>query len=184
MGRPSVVAWKAPLCRTFASESNTGSPSGSSSSSSGGSSNNSTEAVEVKATPFEGRCVVEGVVLPMADAKVEEALRTAESDSIEGRLQRRLRDKTSSAQLMSQAGDPAGMFVASPRDLAAKHPSHVHRVAESTEHLNEFQSTLKRLRQTGRDHSDERDVSDSMVKALQYMERRKKNSGNGSEGSL
>lgn len=47
-----------------------------------------------------------------------------------------------------------------------------YQVHESQDHLDAFQSVYRRLRRTGRD-SDDRDVSDSLLKAMDYAKKKK-----------
>ena len=47
-----------------------------------------------------------------------------------------------------------------------------YQVHESQDHLDAFQSVYRRLRRTGRD-SEDRDVSDSLLKAMDYARKKK-----------
>mmetsp|Transcript_88530 Transcript_88530/g.274081 ORF Transcript_88530/g.274081 Transcript_88530/m.274081 type:complete len:202 (-) Transcript_88530:24-629(-) len=138
-----------------------------------------TAAGEASPAPFRGRYVVEGTLLPMEETDPG----AAESHgSIEDRLQHRLQAKDSSTRLSTEAGGHEGMFRAAPADLAPAHRSEEYRVTDGNEHLEAFQSVFRRLRRTGRNPEDDRDVSDSMLKVLEYVQRKKSAAGGGGGG--
>lgn len=127
-----------------------------------------------KPKPFQGQLSFEGVLLPIEDLEAPE-----ESDisSIESRLQDRLRQKSTSSKLM-QKEDRAGMFAAIPSDVKAAPVWKEYQVKGEIDHMDEFQDVMKRLRRSGRDH-DDRDLSDSMLKAMEYAKKKKKKGGGG-----
>ncbi|CAE8707423.1 unnamed protein product, partial [Polarella glacialis] len=131
------------------------------------------------AAPYRGKLSFEGTLLPMLDshAQLDE-----NGERIEDRLQCRLKEKASSAQLMAKAGSSLGptgsMFGARPKDLAEEHESAKYQVTASQDHLEQIQNVIARMRRTGRDASDDRDVSDSMMKVMNYQKKhRTKKSG-------
>lgn len=107
----------------------------------------------------------------------------ADTGSIEERLHSRLRDKESSAKLSAEAGGQEGMFRAAPTDLAEPHASVEYMVTDSKEHLETFQSVFRKLRSRGRDSEGHRDASDSMLKVMRYVQRKKSAAGGGAGGS-
>eukprot|EP00931_Biecheleriopsis_adriatica_P050406 TRINITY_DN29180_c0_g1_i1.p1 TRINITY_DN29180_c0_g1~~TRINITY_DN29180_c0_g1_i1.p1 ORF type:complete len:194 (+),score=51.60 TRINITY_DN29180_c0_g1_i1:59-640(+) len=127
---------------------------------------------DAKASPFQGKLSIEGVLLPMDDAA---ALADDKASSIEARLQDRLKQKESSSALLTKT-DEAGMFGSKPSDIAEQHASEAYRVEGSVDHLDTFQDVFRRLRRTGRDF-DDRDVSDSMLKVMDYMKKKKSKEG-------
>merc|ERR1719401_2116874 len=107
----------------------------------------------------------------------QDAIVGEESRSIDARLQQRLAAKSSSAKLMQEA-DPQGMFRDQPADCTKDQTAEYH-VAQSQEFLEQFQDIFKRIRQTGRQPSQERDVSDSILKAMHYKAKRRSGDGGG-----
>eukprot|EP00928_Gymnodinium_smaydae_P044440 TRINITY_DN29644_c0_g1_i2.p2 TRINITY_DN29644_c0_g1~~TRINITY_DN29644_c0_g1_i2.p2 ORF type:complete len:195 (+),score=50.18 TRINITY_DN29644_c0_g1_i2:3-587(+) len=149
----------------------------SSSSSSSSSSSRGGDGKDAPASaPFHGRYVIEGQVLPIAEADGVVAER--EADEIESRLSRRTRAKASSSGLTSAdaAAASAGMFVEA-SDRAAEHASKAYQVEGGNwDYLDGLPDVLKRLRKTNRDF-DDRDVSDSLKHAMEYVRRRKRTEG-------
>eukprot|EP00933_Yihiella_yeosuensis_P081758 TRINITY_DN95447_c0_g1_i1.p1 TRINITY_DN95447_c0_g1~~TRINITY_DN95447_c0_g1_i1.p1 ORF type:complete len:194 (-),score=40.78 TRINITY_DN95447_c0_g1_i1:112-693(-) len=125
-----------------------------------------------QAAPYQGKHSIEGVLLPILDA---EAVEDGESQAtIEDRLQHRLKAKISSSSLSATASsaDGASMFGHQPSDCAAPKRTAAYQVEGSTEHLDEMQTVLRKLRRTGRDETD-KDVSDSMLKVMEYLKQKK-----------
>merc|ERR1719498_1944342 len=91
-------------------------------------------------------------------------------DEAESRLQKRLQRKTSSLDLGAQE-DAAGMFGKEKADLAAPGAGEKYQVTDSKQHLEAFQSVFQKMR--SRKTSDERDVSDSMKKVMEYVMKKK-----------
>eukprot|EP00930_Biecheleria_cincta_P031079 TRINITY_DN21563_c0_g1_i1.p1 TRINITY_DN21563_c0_g1~~TRINITY_DN21563_c0_g1_i1.p1 ORF type:complete len:190 (+),score=51.00 TRINITY_DN21563_c0_g1_i1:107-676(+) len=148
---------------------------GSSSSSSSQPSPEKPETVaEAKPKPFQGKYSIEGVLLPIEDLEAPEE---SSISSIESRLQDRLRQKSTSSKLMEKE-DKGGMFRAVPADAKEAPAWKEFQVKGEIDHLDEFQNVMRRLRRTGRDH-DERDLSDSMLKAMEYTKKNKKKGGGG-----
>lgn len=125
------------------------------------------------AAPFKSKLAVEGELLPIADAALEN-----DAEAIEARLQQRLLQKASSAALGAQASDEGGMFRILPTDRTVDETV-AFQVRPSQEFLDNFQNVFRRLRRNGRRGDDERDVSDSMLKTLLYMKKRKAAAGRG-----
>ncbi|CAE7942849.1 unnamed protein product [Symbiodinium sp. KB8] len=124
------------------------------------------EASTSDATPYRGRCSVEGVILPIADTEAPEE---DQASSIDSRLSNRLQLKKSSQQLGSTEGP--GMYAEVPSDRV-EDKAKLYHVHESQDHLDAFQNVFRRLRRTGRDETD-KDVSDSMLKAMEYARKKK-----------
>merc|ERR1712110_602592 len=112
------------------------------------------------AAPFQGTYVVEGAVLPIADSEADAAGFGA-SSSIEERLRRR-RQKNSNSTSLAEDGT---FFGDAPADRTSDDSASYQPTAIGGEHLDEFQSVYRKLRRTGR-NEDDRDVSDSMKKAM------------------
>ncbi|CAE7523569.1 unnamed protein product, partial [Symbiodinium sp. CCMP2456] len=124
------------------------------------------EASTSDATPYRGRCSVEGVILPIADTEAPE---DDQASSIDSRLSNRSQLKASSQQLGSTEGP--GMYAEIPSDRVEDN-ARLYHVHESQDHLDTFQNVFRRLRRTGRDETD-KDVSDSMLKAMEYARKKK-----------
>ncbi|CAE7709556.1 unnamed protein product [Symbiodinium pilosum] len=124
-------------------------------------------ADQLEAARYRGKCSVEGLVLPIADAEVPEDDQTS---SIDSRLSNRLQPKASSQRLMGST-DAAGMYVEIPSDRV-EDKAKEYQVHENLDHLDAFQNVYRRLRRTGRD-SGEKDVSDSLLKAMEYAKKKK-----------
>eukprot|EP00927_Polykrikos_kofoidii_P077458 TRINITY_DN7439_c0_g1_i1.p1 TRINITY_DN7439_c0_g1~~TRINITY_DN7439_c0_g1_i1.p1 ORF type:complete len:209 (-),score=39.64 TRINITY_DN7439_c0_g1_i1:23-649(-) len=129
---------------------------------------------EVPAASFQGRYVFEGQVLPVASDASDS------TEVIESRLARRLQRKDSSAKLsatigVSSSGESMEMW-SEASDRAAADVTAQYQVTDSKAHLDDFQTKLRRLRQTGRG-GEGRDVSDSGKLAMEYLARKKVKAG-------
>mmetsp|Transcript_60039 Transcript_60039/g.113150 ORF Transcript_60039/g.113150 Transcript_60039/m.113150 type:complete len:175 (-) Transcript_60039:54-578(-) len=129
-------------------------------------------AAAAEASPFQGRLSSEGMVLPIADADSDALY--SDSSSIEERLQRRLRRKTTSAGLGAQE-DAAGMFLEDRKDRPEAGKWEAFQVADNKEHLEAFQNVVRRLRV--RREAGQRDPSQSMDKVMDYLLKKKKKEG-------
>eukprot|EP00927_Polykrikos_kofoidii_P077459 TRINITY_DN7439_c0_g1_i2.p1 TRINITY_DN7439_c0_g1~~TRINITY_DN7439_c0_g1_i2.p1 ORF type:complete len:198 (-),score=35.59 TRINITY_DN7439_c0_g1_i2:23-616(-) len=126
------------------------------------------------AASFQGRYVFEGQVLPVASDASDS------TEVIESRLARRLQRKDSSAKLsatigVSSSGESMEMW-SEASDRAAADVTAQYQVTDSKAHLDDFQTKLRRLRQTGRG-GEGRDVSDSGKLAMEYLARKKVKAG-------
>ncbi|CAL1141790.1 unnamed protein product [Cladocopium goreaui] len=117
---------------------------------------------------FRGRYCVEGALLPNADLEVPT---DSASQSIDDRLSNRTETKMSSQRLQQEASVGPGMYAETPKDRTAG-VAKTYQVCKSQDHLDAFQSVYRRLRRTGRDAED-KDVSDSMLKAMEYVKQSK-----------
>jgi len=136
-------------------------------------------------SPYHGRGSVEGEVLPVASSHA------AASNSMDQETEELLRSglclKKSSVALGSQQQTTDGhcsesMFRPIPADLAQEHASRADQPYKNMDHLENIQAVLRRLRGRTIDPTDARDVSNTMMQALRYAEKRRK-AGGGSGGS-
>ncbi|CAE7348233.1 unnamed protein product [Symbiodinium natans] len=118
-------------------------------------------------TPYRGKRSVEGDLLPIADAEAPE---DDQASSIDSRLSNRMQLKTSSQRLGSTE-NVDGMYADIPSDRV-EDKAKQYQVHDSQDHLDAFQNVYRRLRRTGRDETD-RDVSDSLWKAMEYAKKKK-----------